>query len=524
LAFVAGVLALGSTVMTSEAASPAVVYSGSLLVDKSDNGRFWYVNPVDRKRYELGFAADEAISVLKDLALGISEANLKKIPKNTDRTAGNLALRRRLSGRMLLAVESDGALWYVRPKTLKRVAFAPDEASFRAFTGLAAPISHVTLSKIPIGFEFETGTGGSSPTPSPTPAPAPNPGSGCGASNVICSSVETCVNGACVPTEGCQNNNPGCYEGQTCTANACVDIDPAPTVTVDQALQDVFGIAPGTSWYPEHWCKDHAFVLRQDKDFYVTGISDTLPSLRGSLPVFVKMPVKSADNVRMAEEGIAILKRSLPVLESYLGAYPCDELAIDAFQNDAQGSPGYIMIGGDGGINDWWLLNHELTHSYFHSYVAASWLDEAAANVIPYVNTFDQIASGVTTKDAAFGFDRHPFFSLINYLWRKKLAEGSGTLNQMKENGVNVTTPICQADTSYLAGGALGTNLSHNLIVKIGKRNYLRGMATLYARYRATHTKAAYQDIYSVFLAFTPPERLAEMRSYLSSKFCVPAS
>ncbi len=517
---VAVFLAIGGTAPRSEAASAAVVYAGSLVVDKGDHDRLWYVNPVNRKRYELGFSASEAIPILQSLALGISNADLGKIPTGMEKKIGDLALRRRVSGRVLIAVEADGALWYVRPKVLKRYALVDDE-SFAALRSFATVLPHATVAKITIGFEFSGAADKTLDIPRTTNV---TPVAGCAARPAVCSAVEACVNNACVPKEGCLNGNPACYDGQTCVANSCVDIDPEPTLSVDQAAQNLFGIALGASWPAEHWCNDRAFVLRQNKNFFDVGITDSLPARRGALPVFVRMPAKSAENLKVAAAGIAILKRSLPILESYLGPYPCDELFIDAFQNEAEGSPGLITIGGADGLDNWWLLNHELTHSYFHNYVFQSWFNEGAAGTIPYSNIFDQIASGSVTKEAAFGLDRHPFFSLVNYLSRKTLAEGSLTREQMKANGVTPATPLCQAEDSYIVGSGLGNNFMQTMIVKIGRRNYLRAMAALYLKYRVTRVAVSYDDVYRAFAAFTPEGSLNSVRSYLAAKLCIPSS
>ncbi|MDP1760464.1 MAG: hypothetical protein Q8L01_03420 [Candidatus Woesebacteria bacterium] len=515
-ALVATFLAIGGTAPRGEAASAAVVYSGSLVVDKGDRDRFWYVNPINRKRYELGFSASEAISTLQNLALGISNSNLGKIPTAAEKKTGDLALRRRISGRIMVAVEADGALWYIRPRVLKRYPLVDDE-SFAALRALATVLPHATVAKIPIGFEFSGAVADT--TSDVTPKSTAQCGSG-----AACSVAEACVNNVCVPKEGCLNNNPGCYEGQTCTGNACLDNDPEPALSVAEAAQNLFGIAPGTAWPAEHWCHDRAFILRENKNFFDVGITDSLPSLRGSLPVFVRMPVKSVENLKVAADGIAILKRSLPILESYFGPYPCDELFIDAFQNEAEGSPGSIMIGGHDGLDNWWLLNHELAHSYFHKYVFQSWFVEGAAGTVPYPNIFDQIASQGTTKEAAFGFDRHPFFSLVNYLSRKTLAEGSITREQLKENGVSPATPLCQAEGNYLVGSGLGNNFMQTMIVKIGKRNYLRALAALYLKYRVTRVAVSYDDVYRAFSAFTPADSLSSVRPYLAAKLCIPGS
>jgi plastocyanin len=68
-------------------------YAGRIILQVEDAGQAWYVNPVDLNKYYLGHPAD-VFSVMRGLGLGITNANLMKIPVDTnyrtDESAKNL--------------------------------------------------------------------------------------------------------------------------------------------------------------------------------------------------------------------------------------------------------------------------------------------------------------------------------------------------------------------------------------------------------------------------------------------------
>ncbi len=125
-------------------------YAGKLLYTGDAPLHLWYVSPLNSKRHDLGSSAEEAIRALRPIALGVSQANLAKIPANNSSIRGDVALRRRLAGRFLLAVQDGGMLWYVAPGSLKRFYFAPTMASYAFLRGLAQPVTSRVLASIEI--------------------------------------------------------------------------------------------------------------------------------------------------------------------------------------------------------------------------------------------------------------------------------------------------------------------------------------------------------------------------------------
>jgi hypothetical protein len=57
-------------------------HAGKIFLDVENRGQAWYVNPVDNKRYFLGRAYD-AYTIMSSLGLGISDADLKTIERDS---------------------------------------------------------------------------------------------------------------------------------------------------------------------------------------------------------------------------------------------------------------------------------------------------------------------------------------------------------------------------------------------------------------------------------------------------------
>jgi len=85
--------------------------AGRLLLQVERDGLIWYVNPMDNKRYYV--TRENALDLFRKFSLGISEADLAKIPYRESGQAGDNSLRNRLKGRFLLRVEKAGMISYV---------------------------------------------------------------------------------------------------------------------------------------------------------------------------------------------------------------------------------------------------------------------------------------------------------------------------------------------------------------------------------------------------------------------------
>ncbi|NCP17201.1 hypothetical protein GW853_01505, partial [Candidatus Kuenenbacteria bacterium] len=133
---------VGSSVLAANSITSRL--KGKLLLQVQDKGRIWYVDPVGLQKHEVTFA--NALSLFQKLALGITNADLIKIPADLDslnpnldsdndgypdkeelqngyspyipgsnkgrfKTDNNLATR--LKGRLLLQVQDKGRIWYI---------------------------------------------------------------------------------------------------------------------------------------------------------------------------------------------------------------------------------------------------------------------------------------------------------------------------------------------------------------------------------------------------------------------------
>lgn len=112
---------------------------GYFLLDPRESDGVWYINPLSARPYNISrtFAAFKAIS---KQGIGVSNATLKKIPTAKSSSHGNVKLRKKLAGRILLQVQNKGKAWYVSPKDLKRYYLGRSDEMLSAIRRLSVPI------------------------------------------------------------------------------------------------------------------------------------------------------------------------------------------------------------------------------------------------------------------------------------------------------------------------------------------------------------------------------------------------
>lgn len=129
--------------------APNIVYartlaetlSGHILLQVQSRGEAWYVDPITKQRYYLG-RPEDAYALMRAKGLGIRHAEL----------TGYLRSRfpSRLSGRILLDVESHGEAYYIIPGSLFGVYLGQAEDAHELMRRHGLGITNVNLATIPV--------------------------------------------------------------------------------------------------------------------------------------------------------------------------------------------------------------------------------------------------------------------------------------------------------------------------------------------------------------------------------------
>jgi len=133
-------------ITTSASNNIAADLSGRILLQVESHGEAWYVNPVNLRRYYLG-RPEDAYNLMRKLGLGITNADLAKIPVSTEKDdkAVDSKVASRTLGRILLQVESHGEAWYVNPANLKRYYLGRAQDAFTIMRSLGIGITNADL-------------------------------------------------------------------------------------------------------------------------------------------------------------------------------------------------------------------------------------------------------------------------------------------------------------------------------------------------------------------------------------------
>ncbi|MFH1326032.1 MAG: phosphodiester glycosidase family protein [Candidatus Falkowbacteria bacterium] len=156
--------------------------SGKILLDVERHGEAWYVYPENKKRYYLG-TAEDAYGIMRELGLGITNTDLKRIPiavvpskvlglkigedglviddeQNASSTTDQSekatstpkiiydSIRERLSGSIVLQVEEHGEAWYINPADQKRYYLGRPDDAYQIMRELSLGITKKDLSLI----------------------------------------------------------------------------------------------------------------------------------------------------------------------------------------------------------------------------------------------------------------------------------------------------------------------------------------------------------------------------------------
>lgn len=142
---------------TAEAALVAVIDSGlikrlagKILLQVDEHGEAWYIDPKTLKKYYMK-DGPTAYEMMRRFGLGITDADLAKIPVEGSNVAGDKQLVNQLRGKILLQVEQHGEAWYVNPADGKRYYLKDGAEAYRIMRILSLGISNKDLRKISVG-------------------------------------------------------------------------------------------------------------------------------------------------------------------------------------------------------------------------------------------------------------------------------------------------------------------------------------------------------------------------------------
>lgn len=122
---------------------------GQILLDVERNGEAWYVDPASATRTYLG-RPDDAFRIMREHSVGITNADLARIPVVGEQGVGDQAMRDRTAGRILLQVERNGEAWYVDPVAKVRHYLGRPADAFRIMSEFGTGITSENLVRIPV--------------------------------------------------------------------------------------------------------------------------------------------------------------------------------------------------------------------------------------------------------------------------------------------------------------------------------------------------------------------------------------
>lgn len=134
------------SVTVAQAATPEKL-NGRLLLQVEDRGKVWYVDPNTSLRAYLG-SQDNALKVVRNFGVGISDANLNKIDKDR-------VFAKKLAGKIFLQVEAHGEAWYVNPIDLKKYYLGQPSDMFLVMKKLSLGITNKDLLKISVLAKYD---------------------------------------------------------------------------------------------------------------------------------------------------------------------------------------------------------------------------------------------------------------------------------------------------------------------------------------------------------------------------------
>ncbi|OGH70160.1 MAG: hypothetical protein A2754_00645 [Candidatus Magasanikbacteria bacterium RIFCSPHIGHO2_01_FULL_47_8] len=246
------------------------------------------------------------------------------------------------------------------------------------------------------------------------------------------------------------------------------------------------------------------------------------------------LPNPNFESTPLFKAGEKLVQVWLQEAQAYFGPYPCPDLNIFTPENFAGGTPGYLGIGGNGGFNYYWLLWHELTHSYFGTHSAkALWLREGASNVVPsfMIETRQDLYLGKTQSDwTKEGFGLAPPTQAADGVAEqfKIFSDPKNGVYQdfqvyFKKNACDLQEPLGQAaEQAYKDNSNWGRMFLFDLAVRFGKEPVKNALKAVYEKYRYTNlTKISDRDFYDALLYHIDKKQTIQAKQFLAKKLCI---
>jgi SH3-like domain-containing protein len=133
-----------ATPAPTPAASDSTILSktkGHILLQVEKHGEAWYVDPITAKRYYMK-DGPTAYQMMRSFGLGVSEKDYESMK------AGNLTLKNKLRGRIMLRAQAKGEAYYIHPKDLKMYYLQNGEEAYKVMRLYSLGITDADLNKL----------------------------------------------------------------------------------------------------------------------------------------------------------------------------------------------------------------------------------------------------------------------------------------------------------------------------------------------------------------------------------------
>lgn len=155
LGLIAGLCTLGVWPSIGHAQGLASELAGRIVLQVQQHGEAWYIYPEDLRRYYLS-RPDDAFAIMRFLGLGITDANLAKIPTADQSWTADATVMSHVKGRIVLQVEQHGEAWYVNPLDGKRYYMGRPDDAFQLMTQFGQGMYDMDILSISPSIEIQS--------------------------------------------------------------------------------------------------------------------------------------------------------------------------------------------------------------------------------------------------------------------------------------------------------------------------------------------------------------------------------